>query len=308
MRKTISFLLISNTGSSARQVTASRPFFCFLCSVGVVCFLFLGAMVYDYYRIKKSVPGTEELQSQIDSHVGRIRTQREHIRDIAGEINSLKSKLLALNKFEEKVRIIANIGGATNQEGLFGVGGAIPEDLDANISLMDDHASLIRDMHDQVRQLELASTNQEGKFESLLDALEDKQNLLACTPAIRPTTGWLSSGFGYRISPFTGLREFHKGMDIANQEGTPIVATADGVVTFVGRKGLLGQVVTVDHGHGMVTRYGHIKEARMKRGEAVKRGDVIALVGATGRTTGPHLHYEVILNGIRVNPSKYILN
>jgi murein DD-endopeptidase MepM/ murein hydrolase activator NlpD len=163
-------------------------------------------------------------------------------------------------------------------------------------------------MHEQTRELTLASTHQEKVFESLYEGLKSQRNLLSCTPSVRPTEGWYSSGFGYRISPFTGLREFHKGLDIAGRKGTKIIATADGVVTFIGRNGSYGNMMKIDHGHGMITRYGHIQKALKKRGEAVKRGDVIALMGNTGRSTGPHLHYEVFLNGLPVNPQKYILN
>ncbi|MBW2604192.1 MAG: M23 family metallopeptidase [Deltaproteobacteria bacterium] len=163
-------------------------------------------------------------------------------------------------------------------------------------------------MHEQTRDLNLASASQEKVFESLYEGLKSQRNLLSSTPSIRPTEGWLSSGFGYRISPFTGLREFHKGLDIAGRKGTEIIATADGVVTFVGRNGSYGKMIKINHGHGIITRYGHIQKLLKKRGEAVKRGDVIALMGNTGRTTGPHLHYEVMLNGLPVNPKKYILN
>ena len=100
----------------------------------------------------------------------------------------------------------------------------------------------------------------------------------------------------------------HKGVDIAARRGTPVKATADGKVTFSGSKGLLGKTVIIDHGHGIVTRYGHLNEILKKRGDEVKRGDVIGEVGSTGRTTGSHLHYEVHLNGVPVNPVKYILN
>ena len=124
----------------------------------------------------------------------------------------------------------------------------------------------------------------------------------------RPALGWPTSKFGYRHSPFTGKREFHKGLDIANRKGSPIVATADGIVTFTGRKGLLGEVLVVDHGHGIVTRYAHLDKIISKKGTRVERGQVIAHMGNSGRSTGPHLHYEVRLNGVPVNPTKYILN
>jgi murein DD-endopeptidase MepM/ murein hydrolase activator NlpD len=110
------------------------------------------------------------------------------------------------------------------------------------------------------------------------------------------------------MSPFTERREFHKGYDISSRKGTPILATADGVVTFAGKKGLLGNTVVIDHGHGLVTRYGHCDKFLKKRGDKVNRWEPIALMGNTGRSTGPHVHYEVHLNGMPVNPEKYMLN
>jgi murein DD-endopeptidase MepM/ murein hydrolase activator NlpD len=166
----------------------------------------------------------------------------------------------------------------------------------------------MREMHEQTRELNLASVSQEKVFESIIKDLKRQRNLLSSTPSIWPTKGWLASGFGYRISPFTGLREFHKGLDISSREGTRVIAPADGIVTFTGKNGLYGNMIKIDHGHGIVTRYGHLEKILKKRGEAVKRGDVIGLMGNTGRSTGPHLHYEVFLNGLPVNPKKYILN
>ena len=224
----------------------------------------------------------------------------------------MKAHLVALNSFEQKIRIIANIEKSDESNNIFGIGGSVPEDLDARLPLMEKHNSLIRDMHDQIDQLNRASIQQSTEFESLLKSLQDQQNLLASTPAIRPISGseksWITSRFGFRSSPFTGQREFHQGFDISTRSGTPILATADGVVTYTGSKGLLGKIITIDHGHGLVTRYGHCKEFLKKRGEKVKRWEPIALVGNTGRSTGPHVHYEVHLNGIPVNPEKYILN
>jgi murein DD-endopeptidase MepM/ murein hydrolase activator NlpD len=166
----------------------------------------------------------------------------------------------------------------------------------------------MREMHSQTRQLTLASIHQKNGLESLYNELVSQRNLLSSTPSIRPAKGWISSRFGYRESPFTGLREFHKGLDIANRKGTPIIATGDGTVTFAGSKGFLGKMVVINHGHGMVTRYGHLQKISVKRKDNVKRGDTIGYMGNSGRGTGSHLHYEVLLNGIPVNPKKYILN
>ena len=272
----------------------------------------VGYIIYDYFNLKQTTAHLQNREIYLSSQLDEIESQRKQIQEFASEINSLKAKLVALNGFEKKIRIIANIENSDESENIFGVGGSIPEDLDAEIPLKEKHNSLMRDMHEQIEELNRASVNQHEEFESLLKSLEDQQNLLASTPAIRPisngTKSWITSRFGYRISPFTDRREFHKGFDISAKEGTLVLATADGVVTFVGNKGLLGNVIVIDHGHGLVTRFGHCQKFLKKRGQKVKRWEPIALVGNTGRSTGPHVHYEVHLNGIPVNPEKYILN
>lgn len=305
MRKKISLVILSNSGASVKQFTISKAF---LKGFVVFCLVALGVLGYDYYTLKASSVLSSNNAIQLTSQHEEIVRQRQQIQDFASEISELKNKLVDLNNFEKKIRIIANIENVEEQNNLFGVGGSIPEDLDAQIPLTQKHNSLLREMHDQVDQLHLATVNQNQGFETLFKYLQDQQSLLASTPAIRPCQGWTTSNFGYRISPFTGRREFHKGFDIANRKGTPILATADGVISFAGSKGLLGNTVVIDHGHGMVTRYGHLDKIAAKRGKAVKRGDKIATMGNTGRSTGPHVHYEIHLNGIPVNPEKYILN
>jgi len=305
MSKKITFFILSNTGSLIKRTTVSQRFITIFVAICLLSFSFI---IYDYFNLKKTGLCTKELENNISNQREEITSQRKQIKTFAVEINSLKSKLVALKNIEKKIRDVANIEENANSENLFGVGGSIPEDLDTQIPITEKHNSLIREMHEQTQQFNLAAINQKKSFESLFKNLEDQRNLFVSTPAIRPTDGWISSKFGYRKSPFTGLREFHKGVDIAARKGTPIIATADGVVTFTGVKGLMGKMIVINHGHGMVTRYAHIHKALKKRGDAVKRGDTIALVGNTGRTTGSHVHYEVHLNGLPVNPAKYILN
>lgn len=305
MRKKISLVILSNSGSSVKQLTISTAF---LRIFALVCLIILGIFGYDYYLLKMTSIQTRNSEVTISTQNDEIIRQRKQIQGFAEEIAELKAELVELNNFEKKIRIIANIEKTDGQDALFGIGGSIPEDLDTQIPLNQRHNSLLRDMHEQVDQLHMASVNQGQGFASLFKFLKDQQNLLASTPAVRPCQGWTTSRFGYRKSPFTGRREFHKGYDIANRKGTPIIATADGVISYTGPKGLLGNIVMIDHGHGMVTRYGHLYKIVVKRGQTIKRGDTIALMGNSGRSTGPHVHYEVHLNGIPVNPEKYILN
>jgi murein DD-endopeptidase MepM/ murein hydrolase activator NlpD len=308
MRNKLSFVILSNTGAPAKQVCLSKSSIWLFCLAVVVCLSVVGYVVYDYYNLKQTTEQLQLSEATITAQMNEIQAQRKQIQQFSNEINTLKEKIVALNQFETKIRIIANIERTNLAQNIFGVGGSIPEDLDAQIPIKEKHNSLMREMHSQIDQLSLASANQQESFESLLKDLEDQQNLLASTPAIRPVRGWTTSKFGYRISPFTGRREFHKGYDIAAKQGDPILATAEGVVTFVGRKGLLGNAIVVDHGHGMVTLYAHCDKILKKRGEKVKRWESIATVGSTGRSTGPHVHYQVNLNGIPVNPEKYFLN
>jgi murein DD-endopeptidase MepM/ murein hydrolase activator NlpD len=308
MTKTITFLIASNTGSSLKRITVST--ITLWLGVGALSFglLFFSVLFFDYFQFKKTFFITGGIKQKIFDQDTEIQNQRKQIQMYANEINLLKTKLVDLNNFEQKIRIIANIENTLEQSSIFGVGGAAPEDLDLNIALEKNHSSLLREMHEQVTQFKEISVKQKKGFESLLEYLDDQKNLLASTPAVTPTYGWVTSRFGYRKSPFTGRKEFHKGLDIASKTGTPVIATGDGVVAFTGTDGFLGNAMTIDHGHGIVTRYAHLHQFLKKQGEAVKRGDVIAQVGNTGRSTGPHLHYDIRMNGISVNPETYILN
>jgi murein DD-endopeptidase MepM/ murein hydrolase activator NlpD len=145
-----------------------------------------------------------------------------------------------------------------------------------------------------------------GKLESHLHILErnveKRESLMNATPSIWPVHGWLSAGYGMRTDPFSGGRDFHPGLDISADPGTPILATAAGTVEMAARSGDYGNLVIVNHGYGIVTRYGHLSKFAVWPGREVKRGDVLGYVGATGRATGPHLHYEVLANGRLMNP------
>ena len=155
--------------------------------------------------------------------------------------------------------------------------------------------------------LEAEATRQESSLRDLDRYFEDQRSLLTSTPSSWPTRGWVTSDFGVRLDPYTAERMMHRGLDIATPTGQAIFAPSDGTVVFAGTENGYGKVLVLDHGYGVRTRYGHLSEISVKAGDAVRRGTRLGAVGSTGRSTGPHLHYEVRVNGIAENPRKFIL-
>jgi len=148
----------------------------------------------------------------------------------------------------------------------------------------------------------------ERRIDVVERALAARSERLARIPSVLPVAGLVGGGFGWRRDPFTGSREFHRGVDVSAPTGSPVAAPADGIVLSTGRESGYGNVLVLGHGDGTVTRFGHLYKFEVKPGQSVRRGDVIARVGNTGRSTGPHLHYEVMLEGGQVDPMGYILD
>lgn len=308
MKNKLTLLIFDAAGTPVRQTTFPKILLplAALIMVGVAIALYMG--LSDYLRLKTEASHVKSLRLDLQTQAERVAHQQSQIVAFSNKIESLKTHLNGLRDFEQKIRIIANLEAGNAETSMFGVGGSDPEDLDPTVIMEQDYQELVRDMHAEINEIDQTSYTQNESFASLFDQLKGKRNLLAATPSIRPLKGWVTSQFGYRESPFTGRREFHRGLDIAARAGTPIFATADGLVTFADNKGLMGKMVTIEHGFGMMTRFGHIQEILTKKGDRVKRGDTIALVGSTGRSTGPHVHYEVRINGVNVNPTSYFLN
>jgi len=153
-----------------------------------------------------------------------------------------------------------------------------------------------------------AVKNLEVEVHQLDQALLDKDSFLQSTPTLMPARGWITSYYGHRMSPYSNRVKMHEGMDVGAPTGTPVLAPADGLVTFAGSKSGFGIIVQLDHGYGIETVFAHSQMARVKKGQKIKRGTVIAQVGNTGYSTGPHLHYEVRVNGTPVDPLYFILN
>ncbi|OQY02501.1 MAG: metalloendopeptidase [Desulfobacteraceae bacterium 4572_130] len=300
--------IYSNLQSDVKEISISNILIqslLVLIFVTFVCMIFAG---YKYVKLKNILSNNKGLSKIVTEQKDEIKIQREQIQIFANEINNLKKQVVKLSDFGNKVRVIANIkkinGSST---GIFGIGSIDNKDINPNIPLEQKHNSLMQEMHKQISQIDAITKKETSNFTQILKLLEKKRNLLASTPSIRPARGgWITSRFGYRKSPFTGKKEFHAGLDIANRIGTKIIATANGKISYAQRKKIIGKMIVIDHGHGIVTKYGHLNKILIKKGDKVKRGDIIAFMGNTGISTGPHLHYEIKINGVSVNPEKYI--
>jgi murein DD-endopeptidase MepM/ murein hydrolase activator NlpD len=158
-----------------------------------------------------------------------------------------------------------------------------------------------------VMQLERVLSNEQKMMTGMSKIIQGRLLDEEVKPSGKPVAqGYVSSSYGYRRDPFNGRSRMHRGIDFAAKTGTPIYSVAVGVISFVGRKGGYGNAVEVDHGNGLVSRYGHLSKFKIEIGALVKKGDLIALAGSTGRSTGPHLHLEILQNGKQIDPSKYL--
>lgn len=286
---------------------------------GCAALLFSFVLV-DWVRVRSDVRELEALRAE-------TAEQREQIAQFAEKMQELDTRFARLNEFERKVRVIANLPAAVAETDAppSGVGGG--EDEDENSVVRDEVVPAAAQgdravsgvsgsegpawfdgLDRNAAALLDASQAREHSLAELVEALRGKSDQLASTPSVWPARGWVTSGFGPRVSPFTGKPQAHKGIDIAAERGTQIVAPARGRVTFVGRKGPLGKAVEIDHGFGVKTVYGHCDAIHVKRGERVERGQWIAAIGSTGRSTGPHLHYGIQVDGRAVDPRQYILD
>jgi murein DD-endopeptidase MepM/ murein hydrolase activator NlpD len=235
--------------------------------------------------------------------------QKLQIQIFANRIEDLKKQMVRLREFDAKLRIIADIGPSKVNTEFLGMGGAeAASPLEKMIENKENPNEMVKKMEQDISMLSSASLQQEASFQELSDVMKEHQSLWTATPSIWPVKGWLTSGFGNRVSPFTGEVGLHKGIDIAARPETPITAPAAGIVRYDGFESGFGREVRVDHGYGMETIYGHMAKSAVKVGQRIKRGDVIGYVGNTGLSTGPHLHYEVHVNSVPVNPLKYIIN
>lgn len=267
--------------------------------------LLAGVLLYTGFRLgTDEVAYVAEWQGEVQeqrAEVARVKASaRDHLDALTLRVGQMQAQLLRLNALGERLVSQADIDDEEfNFDALPPVGG--PQEVSGLAS------TELPDFLNMLDELTLGLDDREQKLSVLERLLMDRSLRERVFPSGRPVTeGWLSSGFGKRADPFTGKQEYHDGVDFAGKEGADVMSVGDGVVTWSGKRSGYGNLVEINHGNGYVTRYGHNKEQLVEVGDTVKKGQMIALMGSTGRSTGPHVHFEVLRNGKPVNPSRYI--
>lgn len=334
-KRTFTFLMVSNRKGTTKTVVISAAWLKAALAFAIVGIVIASACVVDYVGL---------LSESIENK--RLRAENSQLKQkfqvVEGKLNALETGLERVKGFVTKLRLITNVesedrslklaigplprvGQSVESETLpngrmpAAAGGAVlphddsifadkppADELNGELAVegQRDYGSLAIRIDKAVQE---TSVREQGVLE-LWEMLSERQSLIAATPSIRPVKGWFTSKFGYRISPFTGRPLMHAGIDIAAAPGSPIYAPADGVVSFAGYDPGYGKLVSIDHGYGVVTRFGHTSQIFVEVGQKISRHEQIAAVGSTGRSTGPHLHYEVRVNNVPVDPSNYVLD
>ena len=287
MRK-MHYTIMIAPGSRARllRVKLRQGALLGLACVAAVCLLSAGVLPF---IVQKAVTRGEEIDA--------LRAENETLKSVNGEIESLRDQVAY---FEDKASKFALMAGVEDLPSSRGVGGLRESDeaSGGGLALLDE----------ELESLKERSSVLEESFNRLDKVYSDQSLMLATTPSVAPAKGMISYGYAWRSDPFTGKRAFHKGVDIVAPRGTEVLAPADAVVLKAGRLPGYGNVVYLSHSKGLTSRYAHLQSFSVKPGQRVSRGEVIGQVGNTGRSLGAHLHYEVLVNNRRVDPSQYILD
>lgn len=292
-------ILIANRRTGAvRRLTVSRRTIALGLTVlfGLPSLVAMGSRGADVTELDALRGMNETLRLENDSY-------REATGELTAQISSLQTALAQLSDQAEldpaTRRAIEALPAVVRSRA---TGGGVPATSSASVAAASpgqSPESTIGILRDLLGSLE-------NRLETVRSRIENQQALARATPSSWPLIGWFTSSFGNRRDPFTGEQDFHPGLDIAANRGTPVKATADGTVEVASYMGNYGNAVVVNHGFGLATRFGHLSRFNVRVGQKVKRGEVIGFVGSTGRATSAHLHYEILLNGQPINPLRIL--
>jgi hypothetical protein len=268
-----------------------------MCSVVISLFIIAG--LYSAISFIKSTVDKQRLADLTEEN----QVLSAKLGDLESTVTHLKGEMSKIINKDEQIRLVFDFPPIDSDVREVGIGGEFVTEPVVNSEVGQRTWLVQEDIEKIRRQLELENAS----TEELLKMVRQRKVRLDHMPTINPCDGFVSRGFGMHNDPFTGSYQMHKGIDIAAPKGTPVHASADGVVIGTTYQAGLGNLVVIDHGNGYATTYGHLSKIMVATGHKVARGEVIGLVGSTGYSTGPHLHYEVHENGRAVNPSKYIV-
>jgi len=299
-------LIIFNRHGEARQIDLGHPVLAavFGALALALCAGIFSAGFYTADRLAADRIAADPVQAQLKTQADEIaRTKR----DAQADIDAMSAKLAVLQahimRLDAMGAQLTSLAGFKRGEFDFS---KEPAEGGPEVKAVGQHSST-RDFMGELDQLSTQVQDREQKLGVLENLLLDRNVTLAAQPNGPPVAaGYVSSLFGMRVDPFNGELSMHSGMDFAGSEGEPVQAVAAGVVTWAGDRSGYGNLVEIDHGNGYATRYGHNETILVHVGQIVKKGEEISLMGSTGRSTGPHVHFEVLYNGIAVNPARFV--
>jgi murein DD-endopeptidase MepM/ murein hydrolase activator NlpD len=292
-------MIIPRRKSAVKKISLSNALVRGLFIGSILAVLLTLYVIYDYASIKRDKAELARLRTQ-------TAEQSQQIQEFASRIDEFSDRMEEFKQFDKKLRILANYQTKRDKKLPLGIGGSNNDETGIKDFLNQDHDKLISGMHKGLEKLNDDANIREKSFAELMSFLREQKSLLAATPSIWPVKGWVTSEFGTRESPFSSGSEVHKGLDIATRMGKEVVATADGLVIEATYHTEDGNIVKIDHSHGISSAYAHLSKIAVKQGMRIKRGELIGYVGDTGRSTGSHLHYAVYMNKIPVNPRRYL--
>ena len=291
-KKFYTIMIVPHAAAKFRRLKISRNF---LIGAGIFLgLIFIAGLMFPTYLLRAT---------QLSAGMQRLTKENSELKKASEKFDeSLADLRSRLAEFEAKATKFAMLAGVEENPAQQMAAGGSSFDL-KGLSPKASQAVI----EAEINTLRERSGVLQDTFRVLDTAFQKQSLLLSSTPSIYPVHGLLGNGYGWRRDPFTGMRDFHQGLDLVAPIGTQVVAPADGIVTKAGPAGGFGNSVFISHGYGIITRYGHLASYNVKVGQRVKRGDVVATVGTTGRSTGPHLHYELLVHQRNVDPIKYIL-
>jgi murein DD-endopeptidase MepM/ murein hydrolase activator NlpD len=301
----LSVIIVPHTKTSTRTLCFTRRALKVLAVGGAVLGLALAAVLVDYVRMSV-------IRGRYKALKVEAAEQRTMIAKYEKSIGELQSTISHFESYTKKLNVMAGLKSPDVLTAPAGIGGGEPGQEEEPVPEIDPNQPPVPSgpqvlSPGTIQNLSQKALSIESNLNSLLNFFESDTLRLASTPSIMPAVGWMSSVFGHRNDPFTGAWTMHYGVDISTNIGNPIMATADGIVIKVQTDKYLGKNVTISHGNGFTTIYGHMSNFAVKAGQKVKRRDIIGYIGQTGKAAGPHVHYEVMRDGKRVDPRNYLL-